>query len=51
MEARKQYEKKMDDMILKKAKEEIEQDKRKKEALIAKTIAAKDERDRQLREA
>lgn len=42
-------EREMDNMILKRAKEEIEQDKRKKEELIAKTLAAKDERDRQLR--
>lgn len=35
-------------MILKRAKNEIEQDKKKKLDLISKSMAAKDERDRQL---
>lgn len=38
-------------MILKKAKEEIETDKKKREALVQKTLVAKEERDRLLREA
>jgi len=41
----------MDKMILKKAQEEIEGEHKRKTALVAKTMAAKDERDRQLREA
>ena len=38
-------------MILKKAKEEIEQDKKKKDALVAQTLKNKNERDLMLREA
>lgn len=48
---KRKIEREMDDMILRRAQQEIEEDKRKKEALIAKTIAAKNERDRLLRDA
>jgi len=41
----------MDDIILKRAKEEIEQDKLQKQVKIAKTIKDKEFRDHQLREA